>query len=187
MCCSLEGRLKCGFCEGWTGFGKHGENSEKDGRQRPEQTPQQTRLLQTSEWDLFYNRLLQTPEEFRMWKPPINVKVIPLRCLRKSVGVLPRGSLCFVTWTCWMTFLKDAQLRVKDRAGVSVLSSNPLFFHHLTTFIWIFTLISRVKSKSTQKKKCAPFFCLLLNTVTSVGVTKSNTNQENNYSHSLSL
>lgn len=69
-------------------------------------------------WDLFYNRLLQAPEDFRMWKPPINVKVISLRCLRKSVGVLPRGSLCFVTWTCQMTFLKDAELKAKDRAGL---------------------------------------------------------------------
>lgn len=121
MCCSLEGQLKCGVCEGWKGFGKHRENSEKNGRQHSEQTlsRQGYCLGSTSErlrWDLFYNRLLQAPEDFRMWKPPINVKVISLRCLRKSVGVLPRGSLCFVTWTCQMTFLKDAELRGKDRA-----------------------------------------------------------------------
>lgn len=99
------------------------ENSEKNGRQHPEQTlsRQGYCLGSTSEklrWDLFYNRLLQASEEFRMWKPPINVKVISLRCLRKSVGVLPRGSLCFVTWTRQMTFLKDADLRAKDRAGL---------------------------------------------------------------------
>lgn len=100
--------------------------------------------VQTSEglrWDLFYNRLLQTPEEFRMWKPPINVKVISLRCLRKSVGVLPRDSLCFVTWTCQMTFLKDAELRAKDRAVFSVLSSKLSYFknvhlNHYFDLVW---------------------------------------------------
>lgn len=100
-CVALWRAGERGLCVGWRGFGKHRGMDCCIPLTHPDKVIARVQTSEGPRRELnpLYNRLWWAPEELRMWKPPINVKVISVRRLKKSMGEFPRGSLWFVTWT----------------------------------------------------------------------------------------